>query len=341
VAAEAAGYVGFWDGLTNPSLFREMVMATQERVVDQWGEWLEPASGKSFDTYSSHFGVFVQALWAASGPLAIFSGLGYLLDRLGYTEPRHIVPFLFYAGFVSIFGYPLGTDIGAPWIATHAAVPLALPAAVAFAAVFRWGSEAVSVGDEFRAGISALVFLLVAAVVLNAAVTMVYTNTTDGDNELVQFAQPQQDLRGELDGMRHIAAGHDSGPDMVVYYGQSGAQFDERNAYVGPDRDNWGDSWWNNRPTCMMWYNSLPLPWYIAAGEIDTTCENDATNLGARLRETQPPIVITQDFDTTVPQARLETAGYTGESYLMRTHGSHNQFTVWTYDESADNSTVR
>jgi predicted membrane-bound mannosyltransferase len=141
--------------------------------------------------------------------------------------------------------------------------------------------------------------------------------------------------------MNRAVAGHDSGTDVVVYYGESGGQYDEVNAYVGPNREDWGESWWNTRPTCLMWYNSLPLPWYFASGEMDVTCENDRTNLGALARETQPPVIITQEFDTTVPTARLETNGYTGDTYRMRTSGSRNRFTVWTHEDGADNTTTR
>ena len=341
VAADAAGYVGFWEGITNPSLFGELFQTTRERVVSQWANWLDPAGGKSFDSYLSHFGTFIQAMGAAAAPLSLFAGLGYVFDRLGYTKPRHLVPFMFYAGFVSIFGYPLGTDIAAPWIATHAVVPLAIPAAVAVAALGRWGADAVADSDEFRAGLVAIVFALVAVVAVNAAVTMVYTNTTDGDNELVQYAQPGQEFRQGVEEMNRAVADHGSGTDVVVYYGESGEQFDEINGYVGPNREDWGESWWNTRPTCLMWYNSLPLPWYFASGEMDVTCENDQTNLGALARETQPPVIITQEFDTTVPSARLETNGYTGETYQMRTSGSRNRFTVWIHEGGADNTTTR
>jgi len=331
-APASAGTVGFWEGITNPSLFNQLLEVTVDRVVDQWGEWLSPASEKSLDSYLSHFGVFIEAMGYAAGPLSVLAGVGYALDRLGYTAPRHLVPFMFYAGFVSIFGYPLGTDIGAPWIATHAVVPLAVPAAVAVVAIFRWGVTAVSVDNERRVAVTALVFLLVSGVVVNAAATMVYTNTTAEENKLVQYAQPNEELNGELEEMDRIATANSEGTDVVVYYGESGSQFDEINGYVGPNRDDWDDSWWNTQPTCLMWYNSLPLPWYFASGEMDVTCENEATNLNSLARLEQPPILITQNFDETVPQSQLEAAGYSGESYRLRTSGDRNVFTVWTHE---------
>jgi uncharacterized protein (TIGR03663 family) len=343
VAATAPGYVGCWEGITNPSLFGQLLETTTDRVVNQWGEWLGPAEEKSFDSYLSHFWTFTDALLIGSRVVAVLAGLGYLLDRLGYTPPRHLIPFTFYAGFVSIFGYPLGTDIGAPWIAAHAIVPLAVPGAVALAALFRWGSQALAAGDTNRLGSATIVMLLLSALVVQSAVAQVYTNTTADENPMVQYAQPSAELQGELVEMNRLAAANSGSTDVLVYYGESGSQYDETNAYVGPNRDEWGDSWWNNQPTCMMWYNSLPLPWYFAAGDMDVTCENSERNLQSLVRQDPPPILITQEFDPTVPRATLTEAGYEGETYRMRTTGDRNLFTVWTNEAYADgaNQTAR
>ncbi|QIO23578.1 flippase activity-associated protein Agl23 [Haloarcula sp. JP-L23] len=339
-APPSAGSVGFWEGVTNPALFGDMLQVTVDRVIDQWGEWLNPASEKTFDDYERHLGVFVKAMAYASAPLTAFAGLGYVLDRLGYTVPRHLVPFLFYGGFVSVFGYPLGTDIGAPWIVTHAVVPLAVPAGVALAAVFRWGVESLSTDDETGVAIAAVVFLLLTVLVANVAVTRVYTNTTADSNELVQFAQPDQSVRQALTEMDRIATAHDGGPDVVVYHGESGDAYDDNNAYVEESRDTWDDAWWNLQPTCLEWHNTLPLPWYFAASDANVACENQETALGVRTMQNQPPIVITQVYDSTVPRERLRSAGYTNESYMMRTSGYKNTFTVWTHEEYAGNATV-
>jgi len=188
---------------------------------------------------------------------------------------------------------------------------------------------------------SSLAFFVAVALVLNAGVTMVYTNTTDGENPLVQFAQPEQDTRAALAEMDRLAAENQDGPDMVVYHGLSGEEYDSDNAYVGQSRDDWNDSYWNTQPTCMMWYNSLPMPWYIASGEMDVECENRQSSLGETAMEEQPPVIVTQTFDTTVPSQRLEVAGYTGEEYRMRTSGSRNVITVWTHEDGTDNTTSR
>ena len=341
LAATTPGYVGFWEGITNPSLFGQLLETTTDRVVDQWGNWLEPGTEKSRDTYLTHFWTSTETLVLGSRIVAALAGVGYILDRLGLTEPRHLVPFCFYAGFVSIFGYPLGTDIGAPWLAVHMIVPLAVPAAVALADLFRRGSRALATGDVQRLGSATLVLFALSLLVAQSAVGQVYTNTTEDGNPMVQYAQPNEELRDGLVEMQRLAAAHDGRTDVLVYYGESGDQFDSYNAYVGPDRNSWDESYRNNRPTCMMWYNSLPLPWYFAAGDMDVSCENSERNLASLASQNPPPVIITQNFDPTVPEAALREAGYTGDTYRMRTTGDRNRFTMWTNEAAIDNGTTQ
>jgi len=356
LAATTPGYIGFWEGITNPALFPQLLETTTDRVVEQWSNWLpsgegdsSEAGGKSFwpfsgmkpwDTYMKHFWTSTETLVLGSRVVAVLAGVGYVLDRLGVTAPRHLIPFCFYAGFVSIFGYPLGTDIGAPWLAVHMIVPLAVPGAVALGAVFRWGSQSLSTGDMPSVGSATLVLFALSLLVAQSAVGQVYTNTTDDGNPMVQYAQPNEELKGELVEMKRLAAAHDGRTDVLVYYGESGDQFDSYNAYVGPDRDEWDESYRNNRPTCLMWYNSLPLPWYFAAGDMDVDCENSERNLESLASQRPPPVIITQDFDPTVPEAELRAAGYEGETYRMRTTGDANLFTVWTNEAAVDNGTA-
>jgi uncharacterized protein (TIGR03663 family) len=357
IAATTPGYVGFWEGITNPALFPQLLESTTNRVVEQWSNWLPSGEGEStetdsvafwplsqvkpWETFVSHFWTSTSALVQGSRVVAALAGVGYVLDRLGVTTPRHLIPFCFYAGFVSIFGYPLGTDIGAPWLASHMVVPLAVPGAVALGAVFRWGSQSLASGDLSRFGSATLVLVALSLLVAQAGVAQVYTNTTEDSNPLVQYAQPNEELKGELREMNRLAAANNGSTDVLVYYGESGSQFDNYNAYVGPDRDSWDESYRNNKPTCMMWYNSLPLPWYFAAGDMDVGCENSERNLQSLATQNPPPVIITQDFDPTVPEATLQEAGYEGETYRMRTTGDRNRFTVWTNEDAVGNGTAQ
>ena len=345
-APVASGDVNFWSGVTNPSLFPELVQVTWERVADQYSEWFSPASEKatttetglveSFETFyesvDGHYEILLKALGYTAAPLLLFSAFGYALDRLGTVEPRHLVPFAAYGGYVSILGYPIGTDIGAPWLAVHVVVPLSIPAAVGLAAVIRWGSESLSADDVTGAAIAAVTVLLVTALVVNTAATRVYTNEHLEGNPLVQYAQPQESLRADLAEMDRIATAHDSGTDVVMYHGESGDAYDGDDAYVKENRDQWNDSWWNTRPTCLQWHNSLPLPWYYAADDVTVSCENRSTALAERAQDEQPPIILTQQIDSTVPAERLEAAGYEPRTHRMRTKYSSNDMTVWVHE---------
>jgi len=350
IPATTPGYVGFWEGLTNPALFPRLLETTTDRVVEQWSNWL-PGGGeggagmwawkKPWDTYMDHFWASTDALVRGSRTVVALSVVGYVLDRLGVTTPRHLIPFCFYAGFVSVFGYPEGTDIGAPWLATHAVVPLAVPAAVGLGAVFRWGSGSLERADVSGFASATLVLFALSLLVAQAGVAQVYTNTTEDSNPMVQYAQPDAELKGELREMNRLAATNDGSTDMLVYYGESGDEFDRYNAYVSPDRENWDESYRNNQPTCLMWYNALPLPWYFAAGDMDVSCENSERNLVSLTRQNPPPVVITQNFDPTVPEAELEAAGYESDTYRIRTTGDRNVFTVWTNESAVDNGTAQ
>lgn len=343
------GDVNFWSGMTNPTLFPDLVQVTWERVVDQFGEWFSPASEKAtttetglvesfegfYESVDGHYEVLLKALGFTSMPLVAFSVFGYALDRLGAVEPRHLVPFVAYGGFVSILGYPIGTDIGAPWLAVHVVVPLSIPAAVGLATVLRWGGEALSTDDVTGVAIAAVILLLVSALVVNTAATRVYSNEHLEGNSLVQFAQPQESLREDLHAMDRIATAHESGTDLVVYYGESGDAYDGDDAYVEENRDNWNESWWTTRPTCMNWYNALPLPWYFAADDVTVACENSESALRERAQGETPPMVITQPIDGTVPAEQLRAAGYEPRTHLMRTKYDSNEITVWVHESYA------
>lgn len=341
LAATTPGYVGFWEGMTNPSLFGQLLDTTTERVVDQWANWLEPGTEKSRETYRKHFWTSTETLVLGSRIVVVLAGVGYVLDRFGVTEPRHLLPFCFYAGFVSIFGYPLGTDIGAPWLAVHMIVPLAVPAAVALALLFRWLSQSLVAVDVPGVENATLVLFVLSVLVAQSAVGQVYTNTTDDGNPMVQYAQPDEELKGSLVEMQRLAVAHEGHTDVLMYYGESGDQFDNDNAYVGPDRTSWDESYRNNRPTCVMWYNSLPLPWYFARSDLNVNCENSVRNMVSLASRDPPPVIITQTFDPTVPETALKEAGYERETHRMRTSGESNQITVWIKDTAVDNGTAK
>ncbi|WP_276278769.1 hypothetical protein [Haloarcula regularis] len=186
--------------------------------------------------------------------------------------------------------------------------------------------------DVVGVAITGLVVVLVAALVANVAVTNVYTDGTADDNPLVQFAQPEESTRAALETMDRIATANANGTDVVVYHGEKGDAYDEDEAFVKQNRSEWDDAYWDLEPTCMRWYNALPLPWYFASQDVQTACENSPTALGVTAMTERPPMIITQDYDSTVPKERLRENGYTGETYRLRTSGYKNVFTVWVHE---------
>jgi len=336
-------------GLSDPTLFWQLVHDTAVHAGEGYTAWFDPASEKAttestslraavsgfVEEYDHYYGAMLRPLAFASAPLLSFGVFGYVLDRLGVVRARHLIPFAAYCGFVSIVGYPIGMDIPAPWPAVHVLVPLSIPAGVGVAAVFRWGLDSLSVDDVTGVAITGLVLLLLVALVANVAATNVYDNAHADENPLVQYAQPQESLRGDLDEMDRIATASNGSTDVLVYHGETGEEYDTNNAYVEEDEGSWDrpDHPW--QPSCIQWHNTLPMPWYFAASDAAVSCENGPAALSARLQTSPPPIVITQQYDTTVPRDRLERAGYEPRTHRMRTSGYKNVFTVWIHEEYA------
>jgi hypothetical protein len=73
---------------------------------------------------------------------------------------------------------------------------------------------------------------------------------------------------------------------------------------------------------------------------MDVACENSERNLVSLATQNPPPVIITQNFDPTVPEAALREAGYDGDTYRMRTTGDRNLFTVWTNESAVDAGTA-
>ena len=204
-----------------------------------------------------------------------------------------------YWGFVSVIGYPLGTDIWAAWIIVNAVVPLAIPAAVGLGILLRTGGDALAEGDTVSVAAVGLILLLVVGQAGVAAATGVYTNTTGADNSLVQFAQPAQEMRPSVEEMGAVAAANE-GTDALVY----GSDFVDGDVDAG------------RSPPCVKWFEVLPYPWYLEAHDVQVTCAANASELPDR----PPPVIIVkqQDYggEIVVPRALAE---YVPDSYEKRT----------------------
>lgn len=336
-AAPTEGAIGFWQGFASPSNFVEMVEGTWNHTSEEFGTWFGRATDAGDEglvsVYVDFFYRFVQVMISKAAPMAAFAIFGFVAERYDADTSRNLVMFTGYGGFVSVLGYPLGTDIFGAWIVVHALVPLAIPAAVGLARIFDWGYEAFVLDDSVGVAIAAILLLLVAGQVAAVAVPSVYGNPQSSDNELVQYAQPGGDPRAELQTIAAVSRENRNGTDVLLYYGENGDSYDENLAFVEQDRDDWDTANLDLRPLCANWYNSLPFPWYFAKDESDVACVQDGSELTAQVQSNPPPVIITQDSDTTVPTAVLERS-YTGTTYEMRAWGKETTF--WIRDDVAE-----
>ena len=275
--AGPTGGIGLWKALLTPSMLPDVIQAgtvgAGEKLVSQWIQGSLNEHG-----YLPFLGSFLKALGGASGGLALFALIGFLVDRYGGDRPRNLVSLGFYWGFASVLGYPIAVDIRAPWSAIHAVVPLAIPAAVGIAIIYRWGMEALADNDRVGVGLAGLVLLLVAGQVAGTAVSGVYLNDQREGNVLVQYAQPEGEMRPALDAVDRAAA--DSNGLDVLWYGRYFLVENESQADRLPLADG-------------EWYNRLPLPWYLELSEATVNSTATPGGLEAWLASEDPPVVIT------------------------------------------------
>jgi uncharacterized protein (TIGR03663 family) len=273
--APRGGEAGLWSGNLGLTFDR-----TVEDLRTGFEFWFGHGEEKTVSEYRDTLERFVGTTLAYAGPLFLLSIGGFLLDRYGRAGGRPLVAFFSYWGFASVLGYPLGTDIWGAWIIVNALVPLAVPAAVALGALVDVGRDALSDDDRFSAGIVAVVLLVVAGQVAVVAAVGVYAEPTGPDNEMVQFAQPQQEMRPAIDATVATAAAHDGGPDALFYGGDAFVDMREGDVHT---------------PSCIDWFNTLPWGWYLEAEDVSVTCARSPGGLPA-----DPPPVVVVEADCTL-----------------------------------------
>jgi predicted membrane-bound mannosyltransferase len=127
------------------------------------------------------------------------------------------------------------------------------------------------------------------------------------DRTLVQYAQPAGDMKPLLREMTASAATND-GVDVVVY----------GNKLVD------GDTNVPRKPSCVKWFETLPLPWYFEKGEMNVNCANSTDQLATTLDE-EPVAVIVRRSESNDVRQRLPD-GYSEETYELRLWGSETTF---------------
>ncbi len=291
---------GIVDAVTDPTLWPAVV---GEATLGSWNEFTNTWLGSQGHPYLPYFEHYVTVLEQGALPLVAFAVVGFVAARYVDERPRDLVSFAFYWGAVGVLGYPLATDIKAPWATVHAVAPLAIPAAVGAGLLYRWGREAYEHDDSSATLAAGVVVLVVAWQIAVPMVGAVYVHPQDDtmipplgeqtDNHIVQFGQPADGIGPTLEKMQAVARTNE-GTD-VLYYGH----VNENGDYIFYVRDE-GD---NDRiPAASGWYNRLPLPWYTELADAEVESTMDQQDLEGDL----PPVVITRSSKRDLVSARLE-----------------------------------
>ncbi|ELZ91597.1 purK operon protein / membrane-bound mannosyltransferase [Haloferax mucosum ATCC BAA-1512] len=277
-------------------------------VSETVSSWV--GGGHQSHDYLPYLKDFLETFVYGAPVLIVFALVGIVVDRYGVVADRirWLVAFATYWGVVSIFGYPLATDIQAPWVVVHAVVPLAIPAAVGAAFVFRSGMTALASKDTVGVGLAAVVLL--ASVGGVAAANVDYWNASTGEDDVVlQWAQPENDLKGTLDDVSRVAATN-SGTDVLLY-GTNPPNSDETHFYVANE---------SHPLRGPSWHSRLPLPWYFEGDNVNRTSSPPDANVTKTL-ENPPPVVVAYDWDRDEIEPELD-------GYVVRQHA----FKLWNED---------
>jgi len=321
------GAVGLWQGLTSPAQFPEMVGRTVDDVARGYGYWFGGSAdhGGRFDSvidqYLSYLGQSLETLAQYALPLMVLSVAGFLAERYTRAHPRMLVLFAGYWGFVSVLGYPLGTDIYGAWILVNALVPLSIPAGVGLAMVVRWTRDALH-ADALRFGISVFVLFLVVGQLALALGGGVYTNTTGDDNTLVQFAQPADDFRPAMEALDDADTSDESADVLVVGSDYVRTRTNDADETVLNPRNG------GIEPRCTSISETLPVQWYIEMHDAQGTCAVTVEEATGIVEAQQPTVVIAPP--TMENRLADELDGYRASTYGLRTTGNDAVFFVRT-----------
>ncbi|WP_081927033.1 flippase activity-associated protein Agl23 [Halobellus rufus] len=298
-----------WVALSNPAQLPSVLDAgtigAAEKLADTWG-----GGGHQDHPYLPYLVDLVETLVYGAPALIAFGLLGIVADRYGlYGDgPREVVTFATYWAVASLFGYPIATDIEAPWAAVHVIVPLAIPAAVGVAFVVESARDALDARDAVSVGLAALILL--SAVGGVAAANATYFNTTDQDDrEVLQWAQPENSLKPTIEVAGEVAAANDDGAD-VLFVGTRAPGSDETLFYVRNE-----SSLDTAPPGGPAWHDRLPLPWYLERAGANVTSSSPDADLNETLSD-PPPVVIAKGFDRNDVSGEL--SGYAAFEHKFR-----------------------
>jgi uncharacterized protein (TIGR03663 family) len=307
------------------------------------GTWETFASsfwaGSRGHSYPSYAGKLLGYLLVGALPVVVGAGVAFVREFRSPSRPL-VVPLVAW-GVAAMLGYPLATDIPAPWISLHIALPLFVPAAVGWVAIAREHAWDVGLPDAdtlpdpgtrgryARYALAGLVVLSAVQVPLVLAASSItpplYVNV------LAQSAQPPDDLSPMEDTVADAAnaaerssagsrtqSGDDGG---VLFYGEAYYLPNER---IDDDPPAEGEHWLG------WWLNRLPMAWYVERAGAESSYARDPAALGDR--ESVPPVVFAAPHEAEGAASVLDERGYERTRYELGLY--HEQAVVVFVDES-------
>ncbi len=259
-----------------------------ERFVDSW------VSAGEGNPYLAFAWDLLETVVYGSGVVAALGVIGFFADGYGGRN-RRLVAFTAYWALVSLLGYPVGTDIQAPWLAVHVVLPLCVPAAVGLVRVVDTAEAALVDDAGLRVGVA--VFLLVAAGGGVVVANVDYWNTADEeDRAVIQWAQPENDIQATLATVDRVVRTND-GTD-VLYVGTTPPRGDNSQLYVA------NESGLDRAPPVRGWHSRLPLPWYTERANATVASTLPSARYDG-FPSDPPPVVIAHSWDRENVSARL------------------------------------
>jgi uncharacterized protein (TIGR03663 family) len=317
----------------SPGKLPTLVEEALDEAYRGYVEWFTQSEETTLDTYIDFVSDYVVVLVEYAPLVTAFAIIGILAERYGRDSSRALVMFMIYCGVASLVGYPLGSHIkgDSAWLSVHVIVPLTVPAAVGLSWTYRRGRSVVERTSVPAVAAIVVVVLLLGGWAWAVPVQGVYVDDTAEDNRLVQYAQPASDLGPLIDEMEAAASDGD-GTDVVLFYGEEGANFDRDESLIDQDPGGEYEGEWQIEPRCSVWGTTQPLNWYFAVADASVDCERSADALAENVSQGAVPIVITVPGDGTVPE-ELQSEEYVKRTYDLRNVGQ--EVIVYTHESVA------
>jgi uncharacterized protein (TIGR03663 family) len=304
----------FWQAFADPTRFPSVV---EEGTLGAWDKFYSSwvAGGHQDHDYLPYLEDLLETMLYGAPVVVAFAVVGLVADRYSLWREgyRSLVAFAGYWGLASLAGYPIATDIQAPWSAVHAVVPLAIPAAVGAAYLYDAGRSSLDSDDAIGTTLAALLLLAAAGGVvgLNAD----YMNSaSEEDKEVLQWAQPANDLQRTLETVQTVARDNE-GTD-VLFYGTHAPGNDDEELFYVEDESSLDTA----PPGGPSWHSRLPLPWYLERYGAEVTSTPPDTP-PEEVASDAPPVVVAYGWDRPALAAELD-------GYEAHTH----RFKLWDED---------